>query len=104
VPFWPKLESLAHTLIYDFKILGDRISGKPLPASMADSITIPVLIFQGGASPPPRRNPAVALTKLLPKATARRPSCSRPSSSPSAARPEAPEAGSEAPAYGPGGW
>jgi hypothetical protein len=30
-----------------------------------------VLIFQGGASPPPRRNPAVALTKLLPKATTR---------------------------------
>ena len=68
-PFWPHLESLAHTLIYDFEVLGDRIRGKPLPASMADSITIPVLILQGGASPPALRNPAVALASLLPTAT-----------------------------------
>jgi hypothetical protein len=30
-----------------------------------------VLIFQGGASPPTLRNPAVALTNLLPNATTR---------------------------------
>ena len=70
-PFWPQLESLAHTLVYDYEVLGDRIYGKPLPASMADSITIPVLILQGGASPPPLRNPAVSLTGLLPNATTR---------------------------------
>ena len=70
-PFWPQLESLAHTLIYDYEILGDRLSGQPLPASMAAAITIPVLVLQGGESPPPLRNPAVALTKLLPNATTR---------------------------------
>jgi pimeloyl-ACP methyl ester carboxylesterase len=70
-PFWPQLESLAHTLVYDFEVLGDRISGKPLPASMADSITIPVLIFQGGASPPTLRNSATSLAALLPNATTR---------------------------------
>jgi pimeloyl-ACP methyl ester carboxylesterase len=70
-PFWPQLESLAHTLIYDYEILGDRLSGQPLPASMADSITIPVLVLQGGDSPPALRNPATALAALLPNATTR---------------------------------
>jgi pimeloyl-ACP methyl ester carboxylesterase len=68
-PFWPQLESLAHTLIYDYEILGDRLSGQPLPASMADSITIPVLVLQGGDSPSALRNPATALAALLPNAT-----------------------------------
>ena len=70
-PQWPQMESLAHTLLYDFAVLGDRISGKPLPPSMADTITIPVLIFEGGESPPTLRNAAVALAQLLPNATKR---------------------------------
>jgi pimeloyl-ACP methyl ester carboxylesterase len=70
-PYWPHLESLAHTLVYDFEVLGDRISGKALPAAMADSITIPVLILEGGDSPPALRNPAGALAALLPNATTR---------------------------------
>jgi pimeloyl-ACP methyl ester carboxylesterase len=70
-PHWAHLESLAHTLIYDFEILGDRISGKPLAASMADTITIPVLILDGGASPDTLRNAASSLGMLLPKATRR---------------------------------
>ena len=70
-PNWPQLESLAHTLIYDFEILGDRLSGRPLPAAMADSITIPVLVLQGGNSPPALRNPAASLAALLPNATTR---------------------------------
>jgi len=70
-PYWPHLESLAHTLIYDFEILGDRISGKPLPASLADKITIPVLILDGGDSPMTLRNPAASLAELLPITTGR---------------------------------
>jgi pimeloyl-ACP methyl ester carboxylesterase len=70
-PNWPELEALAHTLIYDFEILGDRISGKPLPAGMADKITIPVLILDGGDSPTTLRNPAASLAELLPNATRR---------------------------------
>ena len=68
-PDWPQMESLVHTLIYDFEVLGDRISGKPLPASMANAITIPVLILEGGESPPTLRNPAAALEALLPNAS-----------------------------------
>jgi pimeloyl-ACP methyl ester carboxylesterase len=70
-PYWPHLESLAHTLIYDYEVLGDRISGRPLPAAMADSITIPVLIFTGGDSPPSLRNAAASLAALLPNARLR---------------------------------
>ena len=70
-PFWSKLESLAHTLVYDYEVLGDRIWGKPLPASMADSITIPVLVLSGGDSPPTLRNAAASLAALLPNATTR---------------------------------
>jgi pimeloyl-ACP methyl ester carboxylesterase len=70
-PFWPQLESLAHTLVYDYEILGDRIWGRPLPAAMADSITIPVLILQGGDSPPTLRNAAASIAALLPNTTTR---------------------------------
>jgi pimeloyl-ACP methyl ester carboxylesterase len=70
-PHWPHLESLAHTLIYDYEILGDRISGKPLPAGMADKIRIPVLILDGGDSPTTLRNPAASLAVLLPNTTTR---------------------------------
>lgn len=70
-PYWAHLESLAHTLIYDFEVLGDRISGRPLPATMADSITIPVLILTGGDSAPSLRNAAASLAVLLPNATKR---------------------------------
>ena len=70
-PDWAQMESLAHTLLYDFAILGDRIRGRPLPASMADSITIPVLLLSGGDSPPTLQSPVAALAKLLPNARAR---------------------------------
>ncbi len=70
-PFWPQLESLAHTLIYDYEVLGDRISGRPLSAAWADSIAIPVLIFEGGDSPATLRNVVTSLEELLPNATKR---------------------------------
>ncbi len=68
-PFWPQLESLAHTLIYDYEVLGDRISGRPLPSAWADSIAIPVLLFEGGDSPATLRNVVTSLEAILPNAT-----------------------------------
>jgi Alpha/beta hydrolase family len=70
-PVWPQWESLAHTLIYDYEILGDRISGRPLPSAWADSIAIPVLIFEGGESPAWLRNVVTSLVAILPNATKR---------------------------------
>ena len=70
-PLWPQLESLAHTLIYDYEVLGDRISGRPLSSPWADSIAIPVLILEGGASPATLRNVVTSLEAILPSATKR---------------------------------
>ncbi len=70
-PFWPHFESLAHTLVYDYQVLGDRISGRPLPSAWADSIAIPVLIFEGGDSPATLRNVVTSLKAILPNATKR---------------------------------
>jgi pimeloyl-ACP methyl ester carboxylesterase len=70
-PVWPEWESLAHTLIYDYEIVGDRISGRPLPSAWADSIAIPVLIFEGGESPTWLRNTVSSLAAILPNASKR---------------------------------
>jgi pimeloyl-ACP methyl ester carboxylesterase len=51
---WPKLRAVAHTLAYDFAILGDTQSGGPLPADLRDAltaITVPTLAMAGGKSP-----------------------------------------------------
>jgi pimeloyl-ACP methyl ester carboxylesterase len=51
---WPKLRAVAHTLPYDFAVLGDTQSGGPLPAELREklaSITIPTLALAGGKSP-----------------------------------------------------
>ncbi|HEY4222866.1 MAG TPA: alpha/beta hydrolase, partial [Myxococcota bacterium] len=52
---WPKMKAAAHTLPYDFAILGDTQSGGALPqdfASAASSIKVPTLVVVGGKSPP----------------------------------------------------
>jgi pimeloyl-ACP methyl ester carboxylesterase len=52
---WPKLRAVAHTLPYDFAVLGETQSGLPLPAELAsklESICVPTLALAGGKSPP----------------------------------------------------
>lgn len=54
MPMWPKLKAVAHTLIYDFTILGDTGSGKPFSSELAKLITsikAPTLMIAGGKSP-----------------------------------------------------
>jgi pimeloyl-ACP methyl ester carboxylesterase len=70
-PVWTQWESLAHTLIDDYEVLGDRIAGRPLAAAWAGSITIPVLVFEGGDSPAWLRNVVTSLEAILPNATKR---------------------------------
>jgi pimeloyl-ACP methyl ester carboxylesterase len=65
---WPGLERLAHTLAYDGRIMGDTMSGRQLPAGRWSSVTIPVLVLDGGASPEWQRNAARALAEVLPNA------------------------------------
>ena len=67
-PSWPALEAVAHTLPYDIAVLGGNMAGKPLPAEKWTSVTIPVLVMDGGASPPWIRNTAQTLADALPSA------------------------------------
>jgi pimeloyl-ACP methyl ester carboxylesterase len=67
-PFWTALEAVAHTLAYDFTVMGDTQRGKPLPAKWA-SITTPTLVADGDKTPQPYIRPAAdALAAILPNA------------------------------------
>ena len=70
-PFWPGLESVAHTLLYDDAIMGDFTSGTPLPAARWARVTIPTLVIDGGDSPAWARNAVQAIVDVLPQAERR---------------------------------
>ena len=67
-PMWPALEAMAHTLPYDIAVLGDGMSGRPLPAERWADMTAPVLVMDGGASPAWIRHTAETLADALPYA------------------------------------
>jgi pimeloyl-ACP methyl ester carboxylesterase len=67
-PMWPGLEAVAHTIAYDGAVMGDTTQGKPLPAGKWDSISIPVLVMDGGASPVWMHHAAQAVADALPNA------------------------------------
>jgi pimeloyl-ACP methyl ester carboxylesterase len=70
-PFWPGMERIAHTLAYDGMIMGDTMSGRPLPADRWTSVTVPTLVMDGDQSPDWARNSVAALAALLPNAERR---------------------------------
>ncbi len=67
-PSWRAMEALAHTLAYDGAIMGNTLSGSPLPAERWASITIPTLVMAGGASPAWAHNGVQAIVGILPDA------------------------------------
>jgi pimeloyl-ACP methyl ester carboxylesterase len=67
-PVWRKLKAVAHTIPYDFQLLGDTGSGKPLPADRWAAATQPALVMAGGKSPAYLRNGMRALADVLPDA------------------------------------
>jgi pimeloyl-ACP methyl ester carboxylesterase len=71
-PSWPAFEAIAHTLAYDFTVMGETQRGKPLPAKPWGSITTPTLVVDGGKTPQPYIRPAAdALAAILPDAERR---------------------------------
>jgi pimeloyl-ACP methyl ester carboxylesterase len=68
IPVWSKLKAVAHTLPYDGTIVRDNQRGKPLPAGRWASVTIPVLVMDGGKSPVWMRHANRALASVLPHA------------------------------------
>jgi pimeloyl-ACP methyl ester carboxylesterase len=70
LPVWSRLKAVAHTLPYDWAILGDTISGKPLTPAWRQ-VTAPTLVMAGEKSPLQLRNAAQALADILPFGTHR---------------------------------
>jgi hypothetical protein len=62
-PTWPGFEEVAHTLLCEEEILGDR----SIPAGVAE-IGIPTLVADGGASQAWLRNAAASLADKIPAA------------------------------------
>jgi pimeloyl-ACP methyl ester carboxylesterase len=63
-PFWPSLEKIAHTLVYDATIVGNL----SLPTEWAASIKQPTLVIAGGDSTKEFRLAEQALAAALPNA------------------------------------
>jgi len=70
-PFWPELEKVAPTIAYDAAFMEGTMTGHPLPAERWSSVTIPVLVLDGGASDTFMHTAADALAGLLPNAERR---------------------------------
>ncbi len=70
-PSWSVIEGVAHTIAYDGRIMGDTMSGKPLPARRWAAVTMPTLVIDGGASDAFMHSGADALGELLPNAERR---------------------------------
>jgi pimeloyl-ACP methyl ester carboxylesterase len=61
-PFRPALEAMAQTLVYESKIIGDRM----VPTDLAGSVAPPTLVLVGDESPPFLRDGARAMADALP--------------------------------------
>jgi hypothetical protein len=66
MPVWKRLTAVAHTIPYDFQVLGDTGSGRPLPAGRWSAATMPALVMAGGKSPAYFRHGMRALAGVLP--------------------------------------
>jgi pimeloyl-ACP methyl ester carboxylesterase len=71
MPVFGKLKAVAHTLPYDFAIVGENQRGLPLPSDRWASATLPILVGAGGKSPAWIRNAQQALADVLPNAELR---------------------------------
>jgi pimeloyl-ACP methyl ester carboxylesterase len=67
-PEWADMEQVAHTLAYDGTVMGDTMSGKPLPTGKWATNTAPTLVITGGNSEAFFHNGAKALVNILPNA------------------------------------
>jgi pimeloyl-ACP methyl ester carboxylesterase len=61
----PKMLAIAHTMPYDFAVMGDS-SGGGIPEDRVRAISVPTLVIAGGTSPDFFRDTAACLVELLP--------------------------------------
>jgi pimeloyl-ACP methyl ester carboxylesterase len=67
-PIWRNLEAVAHTLPYDYAVMGDTVHGKPLDREPWASIATPTLVVDGGKSPAALRKASDELAERMPHA------------------------------------
>jgi pimeloyl-ACP methyl ester carboxylesterase len=67
-PSWAGMEAVAHTIAYDGMVVGETMSGKPLPADRWTSVAASTLVIAGSNSEPFFHSGARALADLLPGA------------------------------------
>ena len=65
-PMWRRLKRVAHTIPYDWTLLGDDHLGRPLNADDWAPVTARTLVVSGSKSPTQLRNAARALAAVLP--------------------------------------
>lgn len=70
-PLWRSLEAVAHTLPYDYAVMGDTVQGRPLAPEPWASIATPTLVLDGGRSPTSLRTAAGVLALYMPNAVRR---------------------------------
>jgi hypothetical protein len=70
-PEWADMEKVAHTLAYDGMVMGDTMSGQPLPPKKWFTNSAPTLVITGGNSEPFFHDGAQALVNDLPRAQRR---------------------------------
>lgn len=70
-PIWRNLEAVAHTLPYDYAVMGDTVHGKPLAREPWASIATPTLVVAGGKSPASLRKASDELAERMPNADRR---------------------------------
>jgi pimeloyl-ACP methyl ester carboxylesterase len=66
--YWSTLEATAHTLPYDWAVLGDTVAGRPLDPEEWATATAPALVLAGERSTQQLRQGARAIAKVLPNA------------------------------------
>lgn len=67
-PFWPGLEAIAHTLVYDGLIIGNMMDGDPEALKQWATMTVPTLLIGGTGSPEHMLSGGQALAQTLPNA------------------------------------
>jgi pimeloyl-ACP methyl ester carboxylesterase len=66
---WSGVTRVAHTIAYDAAFVSDVMQGKPLPTDRWATVTVPVLVVDGGASDAWMHHAADALANVLPHAS-----------------------------------
>jgi pimeloyl-ACP methyl ester carboxylesterase len=65
MPFWKTGLTIAHTLPYDFTVLGDQT----VPIESSAKIQVPTIVMSGGATAPRLRKAAEATARAIPGST-----------------------------------